>query len=1386
MRSLSQIAIWLILSVSLAAQSPHGKELTIACADCHNPKGWKLEEGTYSFRHASTRFPLTGMHNEVDCRQCHPSLVFSEAETSCFSCHTDMHEQTVGMECERCHTTSSWLVNNITDIHRQSRFPLTGAHLAADCYSCHPSASQLKFELLGVDCYDCHKTDFITAVNPNHVEGAFSTNCIDCHNINAFSWSGSGFNHSFFPLTKGHAINDCKQCHTGPDYSGLSTYCYSCHATDYTAAVNPSHVSSGFSTNCLDCHSTEPDWKPAQFLQHDGLYFPIYSGSHNGEWENCTDCHTDPNNFATNSCIVCHDHNQSDMDEEHNEVSGYIYTSAACLECHPTGDAEGAFNHNASAFPLTGAHLTTDCLDCHASGYAGTTTICFDCHQDAFNQSTNPNHVSAGIPNACADCHTTEPDWIPATFAIHDNYYPLTGGHATIADDCNACHAGDYVNTPVICFGCHETIYNQTTNPSHVALDIPNDCASCHTTNPDWSPASFPIHNDYYVLAGAHALISNDCAVCHNGDYNSTPNTCFGCHADDYNQTTDPPHQSVQFPTDCESCHTQSAWEPSTFNHDGQYFPIYSGSHEGEWDQCSDCHTNPSNYAIFTCLPCHPQPETDEDHQGIPGYMYESTACLACHPDGSGAGGFNHNNTAFPLTGAHLTVDCISCHENGYSGTSTICFDCHEDQYDQSVNPNHIALGIPNDCATCHTTNPDWTPATFAIHNEYYVLQGAHAAIANDCAACHNGDYVNTPNTCFGCHEEDYNQTTDPPHLSVQFPTDCESCHTQTSWVPSTFNHDGQYFPIYSGSHEGAWDQCSDCHTNPGNYAIFTCLPCHPQAEMDDNHNEVPGYQYNSDACLACHPDGSGSGAFNHSSTGFPLTGAHATVGCDECHINGYSGTSTICSDCHSDNYNQATNPDHVGLGIPNTCEVCHTTNPDWMPATFPIHDNYYPLTGGHALVAGDCIGCHNGNYNNTSTVCFDCHISDYNQSTNPNHLALNIPNICATCHTTNPDWMPATFSIHNEYYVLQGAHASIANDCAACHNGNYNNTPNTCYGCHADDYNQTTDPPHQSAQFPTDCESCHTQTTWEPSTFNHDGQYFPIYSGAHNGNWDQCSDCHTNPSNYAVFTCLTCHEQSQTNNDHSEVTGYQYNSDACLACHPDGNASGAFNHSSTGFSLTGAHANVGCAECHESGYSGTSTVCFDCHSDNYNQAANPNHVALGIPNDCATCHTTNPDWTPATFGIHDQYYVLAGAHLAIANECVICHNGNYLNTPNTCYGCHVGDYNQTSNPPHQSAQFPTDCEVCHSQTVWDPSTFNHDQQYFEIYTGGHEGEWDQCSDCHTNPNNYAIFTCLTCHTQSQTNNDHDEVTGYQYNSDACLACHPNGNKGAIRGIREF
>ena len=109
-----------------------------------------------------------------------------------------------------------------------------------------------------------------------------------------------------------------------------------CHLADYQATSNPNHLSSGFGTDCQSCHGTN-GWLGASF-NHDALYFPIYSGPHQGVWRgDCTTCHVQPANYNLFECILCHDHAQSRMDPRHTNVSGYSFNSQACYSCHPRG-----------------------------------------------------------------------------------------------------------------------------------------------------------------------------------------------------------------------------------------------------------------------------------------------------------------------------------------------------------------------------------------------------------------------------------------------------------------------------------------------------------------------------------------------------------------------------------------------------------------------------------------------------------------------------------------------------------------------------------------------------------------------------------------------------------------------------------------------------------------------------------------------------------------------------------------------------------------------------------------------------------------------------------------------------------------------------------------
>jgi hypothetical protein len=50
----------------------------------------------------------------------------------------------------------------------------------------------------------------------------------------------------------------------------------------------------------------------------------------------CTDCHL-TSNYREFSCLDCHAHEKTSMDNEHRDVSGYTYNSQSCYGCHPQG-----------------------------------------------------------------------------------------------------------------------------------------------------------------------------------------------------------------------------------------------------------------------------------------------------------------------------------------------------------------------------------------------------------------------------------------------------------------------------------------------------------------------------------------------------------------------------------------------------------------------------------------------------------------------------------------------------------------------------------------------------------------------------------------------------------------------------------------------------------------------------------------------------------------------------------------------------------------------------------------------------------------------------------------------------------------------------------------
>ncbi len=624
---------------------------------------------------------------------------------------------------------------------------------------------------------------------------------------------------------------------------------------------------------------------------------------------------------------------------------------------------------------------------------------------------------------------------------------------------------------------------------------------------------------------------------------------CTDARASNARPKVDNPHG--KFKEDCSLCHSANAWKPAKiskkFDHEKYGIPL-TGAHSSV--KCTQCHTSLDfEMAPTSCVDCH-----SDVHNGEMG-----DDCARCHGTKSFVDRNDqvrmHRLTRFPLGGAHQTLDCEMCHKlsspdkMSFVNTPTECVSCHLEQYNATTQPNHASAGFSQDCASCHNDQA-WARVKFDHSQTNFPLTGMHAAI--HCDQCHVGNvFTGLSTACVSCHQSDYDGTSSPAHASAGFPTNCEQCHSTKGWAGALFDHSTTQFPL-TGAHKAV--ACDQCHVGGKYIGMSTaCISCH---QSDFNGTTDPAHVSAGfpTTCEQCHTTKAWTGAtFDHNATNFPLTGMHKTVTCDQCHAGGQYTISTACVSCHQSDYNGTNNPPHASAGFPTTCEQCHSTQ-GWSGALFDHSTTNFPLTGSHRAVA--CDQCHvNNKYIGLSTACVSCHQSDYDGTTDPNHAASHFPTNCEQCHTTTT-WSGATFNHSTTNFPLTGAHASVA--CDQCHGGGvYAGLSTACVSCHQSDYDGTNDPAHAAAGFPTNCEQCHSTSTWQGATFNHD-TFFPIYSGKHKGRWNSCDDCHTNAANYQVFSCLGCHphdDKAGTDSKHRGKNGYSYESNACYSCHPRGNA---------------------------------------------------------------------------------------------------------------------------------------------------------------------------------------------------------------------------------------
>ncbi len=469
----------------------------------------------------------------------------------------------------------------------------------------------------------------------------------------------------------------------------------------------------------------------------------------------------------------------------------------------------------------------------------------------------------------------------------------------------------------------------------------------------------------------------------------------------------------------------------------------------------------------------------------------------------------------------------------------------------------------------------------FAASVETLLMPGqvtrAHEKQEQNCTNCHDRSNVRTQSSlCLDCHKDVAADVRDHRGFHGRMANsgagECRACHTEhkgraadiVQLNPARFDHHLTDFAL-EGAHSAL--ECDGCHKTGQAWrkAPATCVGCH---KADDVHRG----QFTK-SCGECHSAMSWAGGkFDHDKTDFKLTGAHAALTCDACHVAGrYKPTPKTCVGCH------ATDDEHRGSRGAD-CGKCHVTK-EWKTAKYDhLKETGYELLGEHAKT--DCLSCHrSGNYKDKIPKdCNGCHRAD-------DAHAARFGAKCGDCHD-NEHWRLATAYDHaaRHKFALVGAHAKI--DCHTCHTAAVadQKLAKDCIGCHR------SEDPH-GGKIEGSCDSCHGQNTWRADLlFDHDLSKFPLL-GLHRV--VSCAQCHTTLAyGRAPAACAGCHSHDDV---HKGGLGKK-----CENCHsPNGWPLWVFDHAKQAhFALVGAHAKLQCAACHREppGTVKMSQQCGACH----------------------------------------------------------------------------------------------------------------------------------------------------------------------------------------------
>lgn len=258
------------------------------CGNCHTPAGWHMSgaKSGEGFDHSRTGFPLTGRHEGAACNQCHSGE--KRVTRECAGCHRDPHQSRLSRTCSSCHSSRRWNDLAPFEMHRRTRFPLTGMHALADCTECHIRNGEKQWMTANPDCFSCHASDYLDPnVHPSHRGTASSPP---------------------FP-------QDCSQCHLASAWT--------------PAFIDPSSLPSAAASSVSA--GLGGMVVPANHDRH----FPVSRGPHRGAA--CNNCHLSSRAPRLVRCTGCHAHNPVKLQSQHGRRVST--NGSACLGCHPGGTA---------------------------------------------------------------------------------------------------------------------------------------------------------------------------------------------------------------------------------------------------------------------------------------------------------------------------------------------------------------------------------------------------------------------------------------------------------------------------------------------------------------------------------------------------------------------------------------------------------------------------------------------------------------------------------------------------------------------------------------------------------------------------------------------------------------------------------------------------------------------------------------------------------------------------------------------------------------------------------------------------------------------------------------------------------------------------------------